>query len=346
MKKKAVMFAVLAVFALSVMSCARRETLRIFNWAYYTPESVIRLFEQEYNVRVTVDIFTTNEEMFASLKAGGARFDITFPSIDYVQIMMEQGMLERLDRSLLPNLVNIDPVILQKMAHDPNMDYAVPYFWGAAGIAVNTARVPDFEKCWSIFSRTDLRGRMTMLDDMREVMGNALSFLGYSTNSTDPREIEAARDLIINEWRPNLVRFDGSTYGFGFANGEFWVVHAYAEDIFYYILGDEQLFRDTVFFIPQRGSIAFIDSMVIPRGARNVELAHKFINFIHRPEIYAKFVSEFGLPATVNVPARDLVTGPSWYTLEDIVDLELSFKLGPALEYFQDAWFNSIRLGN
>jgi spermidine/putrescine transport system substrate-binding protein len=260
--------------------------------------------------------------------------------------MINQGMLEKLDKSLIPNLRNIDPAVLRKAIYDPDMDYSVPYYWGAAGIIVNTARVSNYEKSWSIFERTDLRGRMTMLDDMRETMGAALGYLGYSPNTRNPREIEAARDLINDQWKPNLARFDGVAYAIPFAMGDFWVTHAYAEDIFEEIADDEQLMRDTIFFIPQEGSNAFIDNMVILRGARNIELAHKFIDFIHRPEIYAEFLDYFGLPSTVNIPARQYKTGPSWYELEDIVNLELKYDLGPALEFYNNAWFNSIRAGN
>ena len=351
-----------AALIIGAASCRRQDRLYIYNWSYYTPESVIEQFEAEFGVRVVYDEYSSNEEMYAKIMATNRegllgrflrvfsrRYDIVFPSEDYVAIMISQGLLEPINRSLTPNLVNIDPLVLNKAAYDPRMDFSVPYFWGAAGIAVNTARVPDFDRTWSIFGRTDISEgntrRMTMLDDMRETMGAALGYLGYSANTRNPREIEAARDLINNQWKPNLVTFDGVAYGIGYARGEFWVSHGYAEDIFWEIYEDEQLMRDTVFFIPPGGT-AFIDSMVILRGSRNVELAHQFVNFIHRPDIYAEFVDDFGLPATVNIPARQYKTGHSWYEMEDILLLELKFDLGPALEHFNTAWFNSIRVGN
>jgi spermidine/putrescine transport system substrate-binding protein len=104
--------------------------------------------------------------------------------------------------------------------------------------------------------------------------------------------------------------------------------------------------KDTVFFIPTEGGPAYIDSMCILKGAKNVELAHQFINFIHRPEIYAEFVDAFGFPATVNVPAREYKTGTEWYSGEDIAHTELKDDLGPALDLYNEAWFNSIRVGD
>ena len=335
----------MAVFVLAAVSCSK-DKLHLYNWSYYTPESVIAKFEQENNVRVIIDEFASNEEMYTKLKTGGSGYDIVFPSQDYVSIMIRQGMLEKLDKSLIPNLVNIDPVMLKKATYDPAMDYSVPYYWGATGVIVNTAKVPDYEKSWSIFGRSDLKGRMTMLDDMREVIGAALSYLGYSQNSKNPAEIEAAKNLINSQWKPNLTKFDAETFGKGYANGEFWVVHCYAEVVFEEIMDDEQLLKDTKFFIPPPGGTAYIDSMCILKNAKNKEMAYKFIDFIHRPEVYAEFCDSFGFPATANIPARRFIKGPTWYEAEDIVNAELKYDLGDALELYNDAWFNSIRAGN
>jgi spermidine/putrescine transport system substrate-binding protein len=348
MKKNIVSFAVLAALILPVIiSCDKREKLYLYNWSYYTPDSVIEKFEKEFNVKVIYDEFASNEEMYAKLKAtsGRSTYDIVFPSKDFVPIMKEQGLLEEIDKSKLQNLGNIDLEILHLASYDPEMEYSVPYFYGAGGIIVNTARVPDFEKSWSIFGRTDLKGRMTMLDDLREVLGAALAFQGFSVNSRDIDEINAARDIVNNSWKPNLVKFDSENFGKSYANGEFWVVHGFPETVYEEIADNEQLLADTIFFIPDEGGPSYIDSMCILKGARNIELAHKFIDFIHRPKIYAEFADDFGLPATVNVPARDLKTNFSMYDVEELQVTELVEDVGLALEYYTDAWFNSIRAG-
>ncbi|MCL2762119.1 MAG: extracellular solute-binding protein [Treponema sp.] len=344
MKRNLILLMVLA--AAMVIGCSRKEQLFIYNWTYYTPDTVIEKFEKEYNVKVVYDEFASNEDMFAKLKAGGSGYDIVFPTGDYVSIMIRQNMLEKIDHSLLSNMGNIDPAIVQKAAYDPEMEYSVPYYYGAAGVIVNTAKVPEFEQSWSIFAREDLRNRMTMLDDMREVMGDALAYLGYSVNTINPVEITAARDLINHSWKPNLVKFDAEAFGKGYANGDFWVVQGYAEVVFEEIVDNPQLMKDTFYFVPKEGGPAYLDSMCILKGARNIALAHKFIDFIHRPEIYAEFADTFGFPATVNIPARDLKTGDSWYTEEDLINTELKDDLGPALDLYNDAWFNSIRIGD
>jgi spermidine/putrescine transport system substrate-binding protein len=346
MKRNCVLLGLLAGIIVIAVSCKSKEKLYIYNWSYYTPHSVIEKFEKEYNVQVIYDEFASNEDMYAKLRAGGAGYDIVFPSGDYVSIMITQNMFEKIDKSKLSNLGNIDPAVLRNASYDPGMEYSVPYYWGAAGIAVNTAKIPDYERSWSIFGRSDLRGRMTMLDDMREVMGDALIHLGYSVNSRNPGEIEAAKNLVNNHWKPNLTKFDADAFGKGYANGEFWVVQGYAESVYEEIADNMQLMKDTVFFIPAEGGPAYIDSMCILKGSKNIDLAHKFIDFIHRPEIYAEFCDEFGFPATVNIPARQYKQGPSWYQIEDLDGTELKEDVGAALSFFNDAWFKSIRAGN
>jgi spermidine/putrescine transport system substrate-binding protein len=354
MKKILILF----IAGLALAGCQRKKSdtewaravenstkLYIYNWTYYTPASVIEQFEKEYGITVVYDEFASNEDMYAKLQAGGSGYDIVFPSGDYVSIMASQGMFEKIDKSKLSNLGNIDPLVLQKAVYDPDMNYSIPYYWGAAGVAVNKAKVPNFEKTWDIFSRTDLKGRMTMLDDMREVMGDALVQLGYSVNTKNPSEIEQARNLINFEWKPNLVKFDAEAFGKGFVNGDFWVVQGYAEVVYEEIADNEELRNNTVFFIPEAGGPAYIDSMCILKGAKNIDLAYKFIDFIHRPQIYAEFADYFGFPATANVPARQFQKVTPYYRADDLINTELKDDLGAELELYNDAWFNSIRIG-
>jgi spermidine/putrescine transport system substrate-binding protein len=341
-------FKAFCIFELLLLltGCEKKHQLYIYNWTYYTPESVIEKFEKEFDARVVYDEFASNEDMYAKLKSGGSGYDVVFPSADYVSIMIKQNMFEKIDRSKIPNLVNIDLAVLQFASYDPDMEYSVPYYFGAAGIVINTAKVLEYEKSWSIFARKDLRGRMTMLDDMREVMGDALAFLGYSVNTIDLAQITEARNLINNTWKPNLVKFDADSFGKGYANGEFWVVQGYPEVVFEEIAENPRLMADTVFFFPKEGGPAYIDSMCILKGSKNIELAHKFIDFIHRPEIYAEFADAFGFPATANIPARRYKTGPSWYSAEDLANVELKIDLDSSLDLYNNAWFNTIRAGD
>jgi spermidine/putrescine transport system substrate-binding protein len=259
--------------------------------------------------------------------------------------MKAQNMFAKIDHSLIPNLKNIDPAVLQKAVYDPNMEYSVPYYWGAAGVTVNTEKVPNFDKSWDIFSRKDLAGRMTMLDDMREVMGDGLVYLGFSVNSHDEAQITAAEQLIKTQWAPNLVKFDAEAFGKGYSQGDFWVVQGYAEVVYEELPEGRE--SSTVFFIPEEGGPGYIDSMCILKGAKNVDLAYKFIDYIHRPEVYLQFLEYFGFPSTVNVPARALVEKAGftpYYTTEEVLRTELKDDLGTYLANYDAAWM-TIKVG-
>ena len=313
------------------------KTLYLYNWTYYTPDSVIEKFEKEYGVKVVYDDYASNEDMYAKLKAGGSGYDIVIPSGDYVSIMKSQGMLEKLDLTKIPNIRYIKPEALTKATYDPQMEYAVPYYMGAAGVAVNTEKVSQFEETWNIFARTDLAGRMCMMDDMREVLGDALAYLGYSVNTTNQAELDRAFELVNTKWKPNLVKFDAEGFAKSFAAGEFWVVQGYAEAVYAEV--PPEMHDKVAFFIPtDEGGPMYIDSMCIPRGAKNIELAHTFINFILRPDIYAEFLDTFGFPSTIHTEAGKLQKATPYYTADALKNCELKEDLGENLEQYNQIW--------
>ncbi len=313
------------------------RTLYLFNWTYYTPDSVIEKFEKEFNCKVVVATFDSNEVMYSKLKAGASGYDITFPSQDYTSIMIDEGMLLPIDHSKLTNKSKINPKVLAKATYDPEMKYSVPYYMGAAGIAVNKQRVKNYEKSWSIFERTDLKDHMSMMDDMREVLGDALAFNGKSVNTTDGNELAAAAKLVKEKWSPNLVKFDAEGFGKSFASGDFWVCQGYAEVVYGEVDPEKQ--DDMIdFFIPKEGGPMYIDSMVILKDSRHYSLAMDFINFIHRPENYAEFLDAFRFPATVNMEAEKYMTQKPMYKAEEMENCELKMDLGEDLETYNEFW--------
>lgn len=329
----------IALFAAVILGgCSKADdkTLYIYNWTYYTPDSVIEKFEQEYGVKVVLDYFASNEDMFAKLKAGGSGYDIVFPSGDYVSIMKKEQMLEKIDSSKIPNLTYISQMVLDKATYDPTMEYSVPYYMGAAGIAVNKTKVSDYTRTWDIFGDTRLAGRMSMLDDMREVLGDALAHLGYSVNTVDPSQLEEAKRLVLDTWKPNLVKFDAEAFGKSFASGEFWVVQGYPEAVFGEV--DPSKWDEVDFFLPASGGPMYLDSMCIPKGAKHIDLAHTFINFIHRPEIYAEFLDFFNFPSSVNTAAGALMTATPFYGVDDLANYELKDDIGEGLDLYNEIW--------
>jgi spermidine/putrescine transport system substrate-binding protein len=310
------------------------QKLYIYNWTYYIPEPVVKSFEKEYNVKVVYDMYSSNEEMFTKLKAGGSGYDLVFPSGDYVSIMIKEGMLEEIDRTKVPNFKNLDPAVLAKIHFDEGSKYSVPYMMGAAGVAVNKAKVPNFEKSWSLFNREDLKGRMTMLDDMREVLGAALKSAGHSVNTKNIEELKQAKEL-VKQWKAKIVKFDAESFGKGFAAGEFWVVQGYQENIFLEL--DENARKNVEFFIPREGSAMYMDNMVLLKNAKNKALAYTFMNYIHEPKVYAQ-IADFLMLPSINVPARDLRTKKPNYEIADLDRSEFKEDLGDSLKDYNQIW--------
>jgi len=275
----------IVVVALLSLACGCKPSqpvLHIYNWADYVKPELVQRFEQENSCKVVVDTFDSNEAMYAKLKAGASGYDLIFPSSYMVKLMFNQGMLQPINRNLVPNLVNIDQEYL-KIAMDREMHHSVPYMLTNTGLAYLKSRVPDFKASWSMLERADLKGRMTMLNDMRETIGAALKSLGFSLNTLDDRELDAARDVVIR-WKKNLAKFENEQYKTGLASGEFLLVHGYSGDILQVQTENEEI----AFAVPEEGTSIACDDVVIPKGAKNVELAHKFINFLHDPNVAAE----------------------------------------------------------
>jgi len=273
-----------AIGMLGMGACAKKETpvLHIYTWADYVKPELVARFETENGCKVVIDTFDSNEAMYAKLKAGATGYDLITPTSYMVSLMKSQGMLQTLDKSRLPNLSHVDPEYLQ-IAIDKGMDYSVPYMLTNTGIAYLKSKVADFEPTWAMFERADLKGRMVMLNDMRETIGAALKFLGYSLNSTNDEELAKARDVVLR-WKKNLAKFENEQYKTGIASGEFLLVHGYSGDILQ-VQGEN---ADIAFAMPREGGTVSCDDLVISKTAKEVELAHAFINFLHDPQVAAE----------------------------------------------------------
>lgn len=331
---------IVVILVSTLAACSNKQQLNVYNWTEYIPDDVLAEFQQEFNVDLVYDNFTSNEEMYAKLEAGGAGYDITFPSSDFIPLMIEQGMLQPLDKSKLPNLANVSPDVLSKTDFDPGNSYSVPYSFGSTAIVYWKSAVGELPETWDVFANPALKGRIVVLDDMREVIGAALRKLNYSVNSTSAAEIASARDL-VNTWKANIAKFDSDLITTGFAAKEFVVAFGYPENVTAEVEGDA--FDDVGYAFPVEGGAMYMDSMVILKDAKNVALAYEFINFILRPEIYARIMDAYGYPGLV--PAADAYREvPPLYTAADLPKSEFRLDVGPAIEIYSEAWQN-IRLG-
>ncbi len=301
MTKKIFKTLIFITCAMVILSCGNREKeLHVFNWADYMNPDVIEKFEKEYNCKVVINYFDSNEALYAKVKAGASGYDVMFPSGYMSKIMHEQKLISELDHSKIENLKNVDKAYLKK-ALDSKMEYSVPYMLSYTGIAYNKKRIPDFKASWSMFERKDLAGRMTLLNDLRETIGAALKFHGYNYNTLDDKELDKAKDTVI-KWKQNIAKFDVDEAKRGLSSGEFILIHTYNGDALQLI--EENC--DLAFAIPEEGTAINGDDMVIPTSAKNPELAYKFINFMLSPEV-AKANMEFVYYLSPNTEAQKLM---------------------------------------
>ena len=267
-----------------------RPVLRIYNWADYIKPDLLSQFEEETGCRIVVDTFDSNETMLAKLKQNIIRYDLVFPSDYFLPTMKAQGMLQPIQRRLVPNMRHLDPDHL-KMLTDKTCDYSVPYMVSATGIAYRKSRLVNARSeaserakaTWKMLDRPEVQGRMTLLDDVRETVGAALKLLGYSLNTTNDAELAAARDVVLR-WKKNSARFDNKGYVNSLMTDELVLAHGYSGDLLQAAAEN----KDIAYLEPEEGVAISYDLIVIPRNARQVELAHRLINFLHDPEIAAK----------------------------------------------------------
>jgi spermidine/putrescine transport system substrate-binding protein len=275
--------------------------------------------------------------MYAKLKAGATGYDLIFPSSYIIPLMVSQDMLQPLDHAKIPNIKNVTPEVLDKIA-DKEMLHSAPYTFGYAVIAYRKDKVKNLEPTWKTFARTDFKKRVTLLDDMRETIGAALKSLGYSLNTKDEKQLEEARDVVIG-WKKNIAKFDNEGYKGGIASGEFYVVHGYSGDL-WQVMQDN---KKVAVVIPKEGVSASCDEMVIPKSAPNAALAYAMINTILDGKASAANMEAIGYvcPNTegLKLVSKDFLKNPAITIPEDIkAKAEVIQDMGDDLKKYTKVW--------
>ena len=311
--------------------------LHIYTWSDYIAPDVLASFEKALGVKVVVDTFDSNEAMYAKLKAGGTGYDIIMPSSYQIAMMAKEGMIDEIDHSKCPNVKKNFDVGFTSQILDPTFKYNVPYAVTYTGFMYAKGKVPagvDVAS-WKALANPVFKGRLTLLDDIREVIGGGLMSLGYSINSTDPKEIDAAVAEVL-KWKANSRKFDAESYKTEVASGATWIGHGYSTDATQIIVGDEDegmAPRDDIgFALPKEGFTIAFDEMVIAKDARRKDLAYAFINYIYEGDV-AKVNMEYICGPNPVKPGIDRLE-PDYRKL--IVLDEAQIARGQVLRGFQD----------
>lgn len=324
----------------SPTSESNANTLHIYTWADYTDDSLATLFTERTGIDVVIDVYDSNEVMLAKLQAGGGdAYSIIYPSDYMVSQMIELGLLAELDLTQIQGLDNLYPQ-WQDPPYDPGNAHSLPVSWGTTGLLYNADLLDTEPEDWGYMweYQEALSRRLTLLDDVREVMGATLRSLGYSYNSTNPAEIEEAYQRLV-ELKPAIASFQSFGWEDQILSGDLSMVMTFSVDAIAATLENPAL----NYIIPKSGSSLWTDTMAIPASAPNPEAAYAWMNMMYEPEISAEVVSRL-LFATPIQPAFDLLSdelknNTDLFPPQDILEkCEGLAPVGDALELYDRLW--------
>ncbi|MDI9347329.1 MAG: extracellular solute-binding protein [Methylacidiphilales bacterium] len=294
--------ALLLSFVVVLISCTKNEetnkVLHVYNWNGYNDETTLPEFEKRFGVKVVLDNYDTNEVLEAKLLVGKSGYDIVVPSANFAERFISSGLLLKLDKSKIPNLKNVDPVIAEKLqAYDPGNQYLVDFMWGSLGIGINTEKVKKRLgnvplDSWKLLFDASVVKKLGdcgvgLLDDA-ELYTLALHYLGLDYKVKTKENLDKAQKLLMSI-RPYVRYIDSTKYKDDLASGEICISLAYNGDI----LQSQELVAQSnnnfkvEYILPKEGSIVWFDTIAIPADAPNPELAHLFINYILEPQVSA-----------------------------------------------------------
>lgn len=308
LRKYSKQFAVAAVAVILVVGSIflfqnkNNEQVIVYNWGEYLDPEVINMFEEETGIEVVYDEYETNETMYPKVASKAAEYDVVCPSDYMIQKMIENNLLAELNYDNIPNVKNIDPdYINQSKDFDPENKYSVPYCVGTVGILYNKTMVDEPVDSWDILWNDKYKDNILMQDSVRDAFMVALKKLGYSMNSSDPKELEEAKQALIDQ-KPLTQAYVVDQVRDKMIGNEAAIGVIYSGEAIY----TKRENPDLEYVIPKEGTNVWIDSWCILKDAPNKENAEKFINFLCRPDI-ALMNFEYITYSTPNAEARKLI---------------------------------------
>lgn len=288
--------------------------LYVYNWGEYIDDEVITEFEEEYGIKVIYDMFETNEIMYAKLAQDPSAYDVICPSDYMIQKLIEKGLIQALDQDLIPNRENIGKQYYESSCFfDPDNKYSVPYCWGTVGILYNRTMVDDVVDSWDILWDEKYSGQILMQDSVRDAFMVALVRNGFSQNTKNPEEVDIATDDLIAQ-KPLVQAYVVDQVRDKMIGDEAALGVIYSGEAIYTARENP----DLIYVVPKEGTNVWIDSWVISAGAKNVENAHKWIDFMCRRDIALRNF-EYITYSTPNEVARENIED------EDIRNSEVAF---------------------
>ena len=336
--------------------------LNVYNWADYIGRTTLADFEAETGIRVNYDTYESSEVVEAKLLAGSTGYDVVGHGGQYSARLIPLGIFRPLDRSRLPNWKHLDPGVLQVLAeYDPGNVYAAPYMWGSTGFAYNVdmvrERIPDAPVgSGALIFDPRLMAKLadcgvSFLDSPTDVIPMALVYLGHDANSTDPEHLRAA-EALLQAVRPYVKYFSSARMLNDMPNREVCVAMSWSGD---YATArgraaEAGIEIDLAYTVPREGSIFWFDGFFIPADAPHPENAHRFIDFVLRPDVIAKITNQTryanAVPAARPFMEPEILADPAIYPTESVIRLlQLTRNLPPKTERLRTRAFARVKAG-
>ena len=326
--KALVVAGMVSLITLSFCGCGgSKNAITVYNWGDYIDPEVNELFTKETGIKVVYSEYANNEEMYATVEPGNVNYDVLFPSDYMIEKMIKKDMIQKVDKAKLKNYANIDEQF-KKLPFDPDDLYSVPYMWGTVGIVYNTKMVQEPVDSWDILWNEKYKEQIFMYDSERDSIMIALKKLGYSMNTRDKKQLEEAKELLIKQ-APLVLAYVGDEGKGKMVNGEAAMMVAWAGDAM--VMMDKN--PDLAYAIPNEGSNYFVDSIVIPKEAKNLDGAHQYIDFLCRPDIAAKNAEYIGYSTPISA-ARELL--PDEIKKSEVAYPKDEVISSPKMEMFND----------
>ncbi|MEW1720028.1 spermidine/putrescine ABC transporter substrate-binding protein [Streptomyces sp. NPDC093109] len=314
------------------------KTLNIYAWAGEIPDSVVKGFEKETGIKVTLDTFDSNETMTAKLSSGASSYDLVEPSQYTVQQLIGQGLVQKLDHSKIEGLDNLAPKF-RNPSYDKGNQYSIPWIWGTTGFAYNDKCVKSATS-WKTLFDAKYKGKLYMLDNMLASYIAGLQVSGYRATSTDKNEIATAT-AALEKQKKILAGYNSTNYAQLLSTGQACAAEAWSGTAMAKVV---QSNPHVHYVIPSEGGSIWTDGLAVPKGAKNTTSAYAFINYLLRPEV-AALATDDGSSASANQAARDHIKdtaalkNPAIYA-PDAAITKSDFLLDPgtAMQYFQQGW--------
>ena len=324
-------FLVIFVVTLGLSSCGTNEEetnikqeVRVYNWSDYIADSTIREFEKETGIDVTYDVYDSNEVLEGKLLSGNTGYDIVGPSSEFMGRQIIAGVYQKLNKDALYNYDNLDPAMMSLLENlDPDNAHSIPYLWGTTGIGYNKQKAIEVMGADFAMNTLDVvfipeiiakfqHCGVAFLDAPSEMFKAALHYLGLNPNSQNPKDYQEQSTELFNNVRPYIQYFHSSKYINDLANGDICLAFAWSGDVLQAAdrASESGNGVQIEYKIPKEGTLMWFDMLAIPADAPNPGNAHKFLNYILKPEVIAEISNKVNF-ANANIPSKSLIKADS-----------------------------------